>query len=417
MRKVLMICMIFILILQGCTNNKEYLEDMSTPRLEEITDNSYKLSWENIDLSISQNNSVMRNCAFSNAGYYYIEHNKIIKYFDYSTQRSSVWCNKMVCEHNDDSCSAVLSIENNSVNFIFYQSGKIYLLGRDEDGYFMESYNEDGSNYEKLCRLWTTNSNIWFGNGGNDKIIEYSTRCIAIHKGKAYYAVTYDNNVILYEIELKSGAERKELYRFESEGYDYISMDSLQIADNNLVLEIEKTNVSEVTGKVEYEYKYLVYRVNIDTSEVLLLLEDADCLYDLNGDFLYTFIFKEGIYKINVNDGTKEFLFNDLNSEDGISVVRVSDNYIITFTLFSETNNGVKIVKIYNHELEKLDELEYYNIEDVSGFDGRFIYGYRLIDLKNTPDNKGDDMIMEALWSVEDIGKKEKCVVPFQGSY
>lgn len=419
MRRKIIIVLVCVLLLTACSDKKDYIDDYenntNTTAVEssgnQVVDD-YKFQWNSVDMKISQSNCVTQTSAYSNKGYYYISASKYVKYFDYATQQSGVWCNKLGCKHDSVDCTGWLTIENNSVSFIFYQEGKVYLVGRDKEGYYLERYNEDGSGYEAVCRLWTTNSAVFLQEVEDGRQVELASRIMALHNGKAYYAVSDLSAITLYEVKLEKGSKPKEICKFDCQGYDRISAEDLKIAGDYLVITTVRSHVKNVNGYDSFESVDTIYSVELTEHSVNTIWEGVVCNYSLWNNYMYGYITDEeeqGLYKIDLNSGEKEYL---LKEEEGKGIkVYVDDKYIITFPMMVERNRKIKI---YDQKLNLIDTVECEQMEDICGFDGRFMYGYRLLDYKNTPDNKGDDILMDTVWSVLEIGETKKHFIPLE---
>ena len=73
-----------------------------------------------------------------------------IYYYDYATNKSSLWRSNVSCSHDSEECSAYVSKEE---QFIEYSNGYIYKIKSDSSGTYLVRYNEDGSNETKTTNL------------------------------------------------------------------------------------------------------------------------------------------------------------------------------------------------------------------------------------------------------------------------
>lgn len=75
-------------------------------------------------------------------GYYYLDDDNHIMYFDYDTQKEVYLCNKPNCTHEDDSCSSYL--EMGEINELFYYDNHLYLVNAQTGGNIVHM-NLDGT--------------------------------------------------------------------------------------------------------------------------------------------------------------------------------------------------------------------------------------------------------------------------------
>ena len=125
----------------------------------------------------------------------------------------------------------------------------------------------------------------------------------------------------------------------------------------------------------------------------------------LRYDEIYGYKNTEGFFKIDIVSGKEKVL----NTETTYKWGRIfrNEQYIIMFAYDIGVNSKGHIW-VYDYNYKLLEEIVTTGMEDVTGFDGRFVYGYKLYDYRNTPDNKADDSPRDAIWPIEDVGKEDK---------
>ena len=141
----------------------------------------------------------------SEKGYYYLENDYFLCFFDESTKKKTVLCAKAGCQHQDDSCYAyTIALPS----FIFFSNGNIYTIEVDDEGCKLIQRDEDGSNREEKLSLM------------NGAAVENSSVTVADYKVCENY-LYYQGNVLSEtmdgELSQKVSLRRVNLDTFQEE--------------------------------------------------------------------------------------------------------------------------------------------------------------------------------------------------------
>lgn len=176
-----------------------------------------------IDENISQI-GMNSNQAVSNKGLYFVQDNKIF-YYDFGTQKTINWCTLANCNHENKECSGYIGEDLFLSKYLFFHESHIYKISKDENGAYLEQYNEDGSNQVRIGKLWDKNSYVL-----EDKAL-ISTGCVKMDHGKVYFLINDDYKTIQFcSMELKAGARPQVISEY-GEGSEKVSAGSFMISD------------------------------------------------------------------------------------------------------------------------------------------------------------------------------------------
>lgn len=103
----------------------------------------------------SSANLINKGCHSTEAGFYYLNDEGYIKYFDFKTQKYVFLCNKPECLHDNDKCYAA-----SDANCFTVHDGYVYIA--DNDKHSLIRKNADGTNNTEilmLCEQYNSSNN------------------------------------------------------------------------------------------------------------------------------------------------------------------------------------------------------------------------------------------------------------------
>lgn len=246
----------------------------------------------------------------SEKGYYYLENDYFLCFFDESTKKKTVLCAKAGCKHQDDSCYAyTIALPS----FIFFSNGKLYTIEVSDEGCKLIQWDEDGSNREEKLRLM------------NDIAIENSSITIVDYK-VCKNCLYYQGNVLTEtmdgELSQKVSLRRvnldtfqeEEIYSPDKNGCSIVSVqpnkmifhefDAPEQTENEYDPEVYNSEefLTKNTMKIQiWEEKDHSIRTLLETNrwETLgAICAEEDFLYILNWDEGHQ---KNGVQSLNLN--------------------------------------------------------------------------------------------------------------------
>ena len=164
----------------------------------------------------------------SDKGYYYIQDESILCFFDEATRKNVILCSKTGCSHSDANCYAYTTADP---AFLFFSNGKLYSIEVGKDGYQLIQRDEDGSNREVKRTLM------------EDAGEQNASASIADYKACEKYLyylgriITQDNNgqsvetSTLRRVSLDTFQE-EELYNSGNKGCSIVSVNNGQVIFN-----------------------------------------------------------------------------------------------------------------------------------------------------------------------------------------
>jgi hypothetical protein len=202
------------------------------------------------------------------------------------------WCDRADCNHRNIYCNAFFEKES-YLQRIYYYDGKVYMISKDEDFYYIESFDKDGSNQKKECRL---------------KAIEgYETGVgIYFYNQYVYYHKSYnDETPGIYRRPVSDMSREELVIAFNEEEYLW----DLEIYIVNDTIYYYVTQKYDDTGEMEFK------RVNIDGSDPqLIYVPENEYIHNMTvteeGDIYYYFPYK-GLMRIKNGEHTAELLYEE----------------------------------------------------------------------------------------------------------
>lgn len=236
-----------------------------------------------------------QNIARAQSGYYYTEaykemaaENFRVYYIDPDTQRADIWCYRADCSHDTVDCNGIFDENEYLRSYIYYFGGHVYMISMDDDYFYLERFNEDGSSQKRIGTIAARDS-------GFEQLI--------FHRGYMYYALPSG----IYRRSIASGKAAVCLLEYEQpETTDCGCMFGVEGKIFVTIRDINGENTSSAiysfdTDTGEYKKLTSVSQTNV------LTCASAD------GEQLYFYRSNVGICRYDVNDGTEEIIYSEKN--------------------------------------------------------------------------------------------------------
>lgn len=227
-KKMLITGLAFMLLFSGCTT----VGDID--KTDDATDSEVASRYEyRKEYVLSQSTDM----AFGESGYYYL-FNDILMFYDVNADVNMPVCSKTDCKHDSSSCDAyaanstdydMLDWTGVNVNclgdMVWWESGHIYMIKRDEAGDYLMQYDSNYTNEVKLLALGENGIRVGMPatNAAGTALMYdgymyyYSIKPVVITERDDYKMKVYVNR-----IKVEKGAEAELLGSFEF-GADYFA--------------------------------------------------------------------------------------------------------------------------------------------------------------------------------------------------
>lgn len=200
-----------------------------------------------------------------------------IYYYDYATNKSSLWCSNVSCTHDSDECSAYVGKDE---QFIEYSNGYIYKIKTDDSGIYLVRYNEDGSNETKTMNLLKSiNGSVKLSFG-------------RIYKNHFYYIVrNEDKKIDFYRVDLDKKDDTEYLFSRDA-SIDSIAPGGVFINDKNMYISSAQY-IADIKS-----YRRVVYQYNFSDKTLTELVKRDDYYRSSANDNLYIFTMEKELFKV-----------------------------------------------------------------------------------------------------------------------
>lgn len=232
---------------------------------------------------------------------------------------------------------------------LFFWEGRLFLIASDEYGAYLESWNEDGSDYRKIGQLWDKDrSFIGF--------TESNAGYAIVYEGYLYYYFSEDYEVYqIKRIALEQGKEPELLTTIEPKGNEAAAVRLTMYED-----------ILYITCETDWGTEFISY--SLQTKEKHILWEQEH--FNLNGTscyvrngFLYYCSMWANVVKQDLSSGEEEILltlpaFIEKDGErKGISYAFWSDGVYLYIQKKWSSNNEPITVQVLDFEGNKIDSL------------------------------------------------------------
>ncbi|MDO5402739.1 MAG: hypothetical protein Q4F11_04805, partial [Eubacteriales bacterium] len=223
MKTYLIMCLVIIIsTLSLACSTPAYLEGQSIDNNESIID-------EDINDKYSFLKAGNYRYATNNKGLFYISvGSNNISYYDYSSGKSTIWCNKIACKHEDKSCSAYVGNQF-ELEYVECYNGYVYKMDSDDNGMYLVRLNEDGTGEVRMSNLlegYPTGVSIDFGR---------------VFDGKMYYFVKKDNQQIdINNVDLTTKDSITHIFSLDSSDLA-LSAFSMFVNEQSIYLSLSRT--------------------------------------------------------------------------------------------------------------------------------------------------------------------------------
>ena len=246
-KRCILICVILISVLSGCSKNSEHPDFRSSEYLE----------------GYDQSNSTSTSAFLPTSERYYCHSRDNLLYF--SEKDNMKWmpvCGNSECQHNTDDCTA-----NVGFTFLLGQYGQKLIVGMWKfNGYEYPSYkiysmDMDGANREVIWEIPYQDGISISG---------------VVHRGNAYYNI-YHNETNEIEIYILPLEESKQEAEFIYEGTGAVIMNGIGPVMNLLILDVNGT----------YDYQYNMIDKSIRKLETDVFQNVRAVRFCQNGSIMY----------------------------------------------------------------------------------------------------------------------------------
>ena len=232
-----------------------------------------------------------------------------IYYYDYATNKSSLWCSNVSCSHDSEECSAYVSKEE---QFIEYSNGYIYKIKSDSSGTYLVRYNEDGSNETKTTNLLKSiNGSVTLSFG------RVYNNCFY------YFAKNEEEKIDFYRADLNKKDDTEYLFSIDA-SEDKIAPSGVFINDNNIYISSARYMADTK------EYKRIVYQYNFSDKTLTELVKRDDYYRSSANDNLYIFTMEKELFKVTEKGELLEVSPGKFKSiKDGKYGIYCNERYIV----------------------------------------------------------------------------------------
>ena len=337
-----------------------------------------------------------------------------IYYYDYATNKSTLWCSNVSCTHDSEECSAYV---NKDEQFVEYNNGYIYKIKSDDSGTYLMRYNEDGSNEIKTTNLLkniTGNVALSFGRFYNNFFY--------------YFVKNEEKKIDFYRTGLNKKDNIEYLFSIDA-SEDKIASTGVFVNDNNIYISSAKYMADTK------EYKRNVYQYNFSDKTLKEIVKRDDYYRSCANDNLYIFTIEKELFKVteqgellevspgkfkNLKDGEYGIHCNEryiVFEEDMVSPYESSERMTYIYDIDKDILNGISIKELRNvatdlkkksnkksenntnqtnnSDSEEIDEKQKFDLVTLLGITGKYcVIGdykmrvYHMIELDSVSDEK-----------------------------
>lgn len=236
------------------------------------------------------------NIAKAQTGYYYTEaytegasESFRVYYVDPEAQAADIWCYRAECSHDTPDCDGIFG-DDYLRGYIYYFGGHVYMISMDDDYFYLERFNEDGSSQKRLGIIAARDS-------GFEELV--------FHRGYMYYA-------------LPSGIYRMDI-AFKTAADTILEYEQPEKTDCGCMFGIEGEiffTVRNIDGENTASTIY-VYDAGTEEARALTSVSQTNLLScaSADGERLYFYRSNVGICRYDVDAGTEEVIY----SEEGMA--------------------------------------------------------------------------------------------------
>jgi len=270
--------------------NEEPNESSQTD-IEKLTDDvtDYLANQEQITfLPTNEDNSYYSAQTFTSSekGFYFLKgtYSEHIWFYDSESGKASILCSRAECSHGED-CDAYRDCEEYCMTAIFYYGHRLYMIGKDDEGGYLDSWNEDGSKYKRIVKLW--DKNVFC-----DEAEGLLKKTEIIHNGYMYYLVynAPKAETELYRVAIDGSANCEKLAHFETNKLELLSLDLYANGEYIYIVNSRLNNGAQI---LEYD---------IQSDSIKVIYEGIDwrilglCFID---NYLYFFENETGLLRMD----------------------------------------------------------------------------------------------------------------------
>lgn len=275
-----------------------------------------------------------------------------IKYLDFATKTEMYLCNRLECEHKDESCTSWRAYANNTV-YAYEVSGKLYIQhsGSASDG----TGNDFYAAYGKLALSRIEECDL---NGQNNKTlielpanISFVGRPVIddLHIYSMTKSVENKDNILIEKYRIaKININTKSIEYMKD--FSQNNPEIIGVYGRNFV--IQAINVSEVLS----DTKFIYYYINCDTKDITPAFNDVSLQFrnlKTMNSFAYA-VSSTDINQIEMETGkvTSVFHLSSIENAKDFYLLRIHDDFL---TIMGTKNDLTNFHCIVNWETSELN--------------------------------------------------------------
>lgn len=333
MKKGILLVCVFVLLLVTACGNPDYISDFENGTQK--NSNALILDEDTADRYTFLKEGCNR-LATNYKGIFYIAGgDSVIKYYDYSSGKMSVWCNNVACKHEDSSCAAFVESEN---PYVEWYNGYVYKIVEENKGLFLMRYKEDGTEEVRIANLlgeYPSGADINIGR---------------IYNGEMYFfAKKNAKDIDVCKVDLLKKDSVESIFCIDQTD-SKISATGMYINDKCIYISLAQYKKNSEEKNV---YKRLIYQYDFKSNEIKSIAEDYDVVRSCANDNLYFTTSDNKLFKLEddgriteVHAGVFEALpYNDYN-------IFCNESYMVFARGSSAALTG-QDVNIYVYDFEK----------------------------------------------------------------
>lgn len=221
--------------------------------------------------------------ASSENGFYYLSSGNTfgtVYFYDIANKKSMPLCSRTDCNHRVKECTAYRAADEYYQEAILYDSGRIYMIATTDEGGYLDSWEEDGSGYKRVVKLWDKCTYMSNYN-------KYFNRIAMIHKGYFYYAWSddyYTYNIARIKTDGSTKAEQMTSLKATEPGegawgtFLYASGDNVYVMLNQHPASSSIHMIDTLTGENDILYDRVGYNRGIYVEDDKIYTIDYDKL-------------------------------------------------------------------------------------------------------------------------------------------
>jgi hypothetical protein len=283
-------------------------------------------------------------------GLFYVEiPTNQIKYYDYSSGETEVWCTNLTCNHNSKECSAYVEED---YRYVKWYDNHVYKIDYDDKGEYLVQYKEDGTGEIRLANLlgdYLTGAKVDIGR---------------TYKGRLYYFVKKDDNTIdVNRVSLSAKDNIENLFNIDVTDTK-VSASGMYVNDNCIYISMAKYEAGD-----SKKFSRQIYRYDFTSNELKLLDGLNNISRSCANESLYYLTDENRLYRVN-NDGISNEIASGLADElkyNDYNIYCNSDYIVFSRDALAAMRNENVDIYIYNIKNDTLSCISDGSEEEADG--------------------------------------------------